>query len=95
MPVLNFSYADIKDADKFQEYVKAAARLMADINVEVVVRGQFSETYRGEGKSQHIAAVFRYPDMESAKAFYASEQYKPLIPIRDEACDMTIHFYDE
>ena len=95
MPVLNFSYATIKNADKFQAYVKAAAELMADMNVEVVVRGQYSETYRGEEKSAHIAAIFRYPDMETAKGFYTSKRYEPLIPLRDEACDMTIHFYEE
>lgn len=95
MSILNFSYADIKDIEKFKEYVKAAAILMEEDGVEVVVRGNFSTTMRGNGASPHIAAVFRYPDLESVEAFYNSEKYKALIPLRDAACDMTIHLYEE
>jgi len=76
MTVLNFSYADIKDAEKFQQYVQAAAALMAEFDVEVVVRGKFSTTMRGESRTPHIAAVFRYRDMAAVEAFYNSEKYK-------------------
>ena len=95
MAVLNFSYALIKDAAKFQDYIHAAAGLMVDAGIEVVVRGRFSHTMRGDERSQHIAAVFRYPDLESLERFYGSEDYKTLIPLRDEACDMTIEIYEE
>jgi len=95
MPVLNFSYADIKDNEKFKEYIKAAAVLMESANVEVVVRGNYSKTMRGDKCTPHIAGVFRYPDMATVEKFYSSDDYKALIPLRDEACDMTINFYDE
>lgn len=95
MSVLNFSYADIKNEDKFQQYVAAAAELMAEAGVEVVVRGSYTTTLRGETKVPHIAAVFRYADRQAVKAFYTSDAYKALIPLRDAACDMTIQLYDE
>lgn len=95
MSILNFSYADIKDTEKFKEYVKAAAVLMEEAGVEVVVRGNFSMTMRGEKCSPHIAAVFRYPNKAAVEGFYNSEKYKALIPLRDEACDMTINLYEE
>jgi len=95
MSILNFSYAVIKDMDKFQEYVKAAAVLMEEEGVEVVVRGKFSETMCGEDASAHIAAVFRYKDQAAVDAFYTSEKYKLLIPLRNDACDMTINLYEE
>lgn len=95
MTVLNFSYADVKDADKFQQYVQAAAVLMQEAGVEVVVRGRFADTMRGPEKSNHIAAVFRYSDMAAVEQFYNSEKYLAIVPLRDEACDMTIHLYEE
>ncbi len=95
MTVLNFSYATIKNAEKFQQYLEAAAALMEDANVEVVVRGGFSKTMAGGNSAPHIVAVFRYPDMAAAERIYTSEQYKALIPLRDEACDMTINLYEE
>lgn len=95
MPVLNFSYANIKDMEKFKEYVKSAAILMEEAGVEVVVRGNFSMTMRGDESAPHIAAVFRYTDKAAVDRFYTSEKYKALIPLRDEACDMTINLYEE
>lgn len=95
MPVLNFSYAKVKDVEKFKQYVEAAAPLLQEAGVEVVVRGNFSTTMQGDQCEPHVAAIFRYKDMESVEKFYTSEKYKPLIPLRDAACDMTIHLYEE
>jgi uncharacterized protein (DUF1330 family) len=95
LTILNFSYADIKDTDKFKKYIKAAAILMEEAGVEVVVRGNFSATMRGNKCSPHIADVFRYPDKDAVEKFYTSDKYKAIIPLRDEACDMTINLYEE
>ncbi|MES0884652.1 DUF1330 domain-containing protein [Roseibium sp. SCP14] len=95
MSVLNFSYATIKNAEAFSDYIRKASNLMAKEQVEVVVRGTYHETMRGAEKAQHVAAVFRYPDMETARTFYASKAYQELIPLRDTACDMEIQFYEE
>ncbi len=95
MPVLNFSYADVKDPQKFQDYVKAAAVLMEQSQVEVIARGQYKTTKRGNEEKPHVAAVFRYPDMEAVEAFYSSEAYQAIVPLRDEACTMSIQLYEE
>lgn len=95
MTVLNFSYATIKNAEKFQQYLEAAAALMEGADVEVIVRGEFSKTMAGDHTAPHIVAVFRYSDMAAAENIYTSAQYKALIPLRDEACDMTINLYEE
>jgi uncharacterized protein (DUF1330 family) len=95
MSVLNFSNAIIKDMDQFQQYVQAAAALMEEARVEVIARGKFSQTKRGDELMPHIAAVFRYKDLQSLEDFYTSEAYKKIIPLRDAACEMTIQIYDE
>lgn len=95
MSVLNFSYAEIKDRAAFQDYVRQAALLMQKLDVEVVVRGELAETKRGTEKPDHIAAVFRYPNLQSAHDFYESADYQALIPLRDKACEMSIYFYHE
>ncbi|MGH0001174.1 DUF1330 domain-containing protein [Pseudovibrio ascidiaceicola] len=95
MSVLNFSYAIIKDMDQFQQYVQAAAALMEEAGVEVIARGKFSQTKQGDELMTHIAAVFRYKDLQSLEDFYTSEACKKIIPLRDAACEMTIQIYDE
>ena len=95
MSVLSFNCATLKDGEAFKAYVQKAAVLMAEAGVEVVLRANYEATLRGDGKPPHIAAVFRYPDREAAEAFYAADRYQDLVPLRDRACDMTIHLYNE
>jgi uncharacterized protein (DUF1330 family) len=95
MPVLNFSYATVKDTAAFGDYVRKAAELMKDHDIEIVLRSSYRSTFRGDDKAAHVAAVFRYPDIESAMQFYESDAYQNLVPLRDAACDMEIRFYDE
>ncbi|WP_281545052.1 DUF1330 domain-containing protein [Grimontia sp. SpTr1] len=95
MSVLNFSYATIKDAEKFGEYVLAAKVLLDQAGVEVVVRGNCVGTFRGDKAEEHVTAVFRYRDIEAVERFYASPAYLELVPLRDESCEMTIVLYDE
>jgi len=95
MSILNFSYAEIKDAEQFQKYVSAAATLMEQHEVEVIVRGEYVKAMQGAEKAPHITAVFRYPNMDAARAFYESREYQAIVPLRDEACIMSIHFYKE
>ncbi|GAA6174432.1 DUF1330 domain-containing protein [Sulfitobacter pacificus] len=95
MPVLSFNYATLKDTGAFQDYVTKAASLMKAANVEVIVRAKYADTLLGKTKAEHVSAVFRYADMEAAKGFYSSEEYLKIVPLRDRACEMSIHFYDE
>lgn len=95
MSVLSFNYATLKDMDAFQEYVAKAANLMKAANVEVIVRAKYAETLLGHAKAEHVSAIFRYADMAAAKGFYSSEEYQKIVPLRDLACEMSIHFYDE
>jgi len=95
MTVLSFNYATLKDQEAFQEYVQKAAALMKMAGIDVVIRAKFSKTLLGTPKTDHVSAVFRYPDLDVAKAFYVSEPYKKIVPLRDKACEMSIHFYSE
>jgi len=40
-------------------------------------------------------AVVRFPDTAALKTWYQSPAYQALIPLRDEAVDMTLVAYEE
>ncbi|MEM7571091.1 MAG: DUF1330 domain-containing protein [Pseudomonadota bacterium] len=42
-----------------------------------------------------ISAVFEFPDMGAVEAWYTSDAYQALLPLRSEACDMDISVYAE
>ncbi len=95
MPILNISVATIHDRAAFDTYLERAGALMQACGVEVVARGTYIETLSGPAAPQHIGAVFRYPDLDAARAFFAAPAYRELIALRDRACDMTIRLYEE
>lgn len=95
MSILNVSIAKIKDESAFAQYVSQAAAIMADFDVQLVARGTFVEAISGCSASSSVSAVFRYPNIEVAKAFFASERYEAIVPLRERACDMTITLFEE
>lgn len=95
MPVLTIAFAEVRDAEKFQTYVGAAAPLMAEHGAEVVVRGRYVQSMLTEDMNGHVVGVFRFENLASAKAFYCSHRYQQLVPLSEEAADMTFHFYEE
>ncbi len=95
MPILNIVFTEIKDEEKLQAYIKAAGPLMLKNGGEVVVRGKYLKSMFGDDKGSHITAVFRFPDMASAENFYDCDEYRALIPTRDQGGKITFDFYEE
>ena len=95
MTVLNLSFAEIIDPELFEDYVERAGALMKDRGIEVVSRGRYVTSLAGHDLQPAVGAVFRYPDMATATSFFASKEYLALMPLRDKACRMTIHLFDE
>lgn len=95
MTVLNIAFAEIRDPEKMQDYIAAAAPLMKEYGAEVVVRGTYVKTLLGDEKPSHIIGVFRFADMVTAERFYSCDEYLALVPLRDAAGDMTFNFYEE
>ncbi|QLP98234.1 MAG: DUF1330 domain-containing protein [Rhodoblastus sp.] len=95
MAILNISTAAIKDADAFRDYVARAAVLLQAQGVEILARGRYVETLRGARPGDHIVAAFRFRDRDAVARFYESDDYAPLVALRDKACEMTIQLYEE
>jgi len=49
-----------------------------------LVRGGASETLEGDWQPKRLV-VLEFPSVDAAKAFYHSEQYKPLLDMRKKA----------
>lgn len=82
----------IKDKEKFGAYAQAAGATLAAHGGSVAKRGQFDQTLAGEG-AHHAVAVLEFADMDALNGWYQSADYQAIIPLRNEACDMTIVSY--
>ena len=83
----------VKDADKFAEYGKLAGASMQPFGGEVAIRGKVSETLTGSA-DHAMSAVIKFPDIAAAKSWYASDAYQQIIPLREEASDMSLVLHE-
>ncbi len=88
------STVTIRNKEKFQQYAEQAAATFAPYGGEPVLRGQFDAALAGNAEHQAVGIV-RFPDQAALKAWYDSEGYRALIPLRDEAAEMTLVAYSE
>ncbi len=86
------STVTVKDGAKFQEYAKRAAETLAAHGGELVLRGQLDDVLTGNADHRAVGIV-KFPDKDALAAWYGSNAYQALIPLRDEAADMTLVAY--
>jgi len=84
----------IKDPEKFQEYGAKAGQTFAPYGGKLVMRGKAEQALAGEVNHQGVSIV-GFPDMDALNSWYQSAEYQALIPLRDEAVDMTLITYNE
>ncbi len=80
---------NVRDAEKFQQYAKAAGESMQAFEGKVLTKGQKDKSLAGELNHKNVAVV-AFPDIEKLNAWYNSDAYQNLIPLRDEAADMML-----
>ena len=80
---------NIKIPEKFQEYAQHAAESMKPFGGELVVRGKKTKHLAGETHFENTA-VISFPDEASINGWYESESYQKIIPLRNEAAEITI-----
>jgi len=84
----------IKDPQKFADYGSRAGATFAPFGGELVIRGKAGETIVG-GSDHQAVGVVRFTDSAALNAWYHSADYQALIPLRDEAAEMTLVTYEE
>ena len=89
MPALLSVTIQLKNPDKFKEYVAQVPATMAPHGAKMLARGKISKMLSGEIPHQ-IEAVFEFPDEAALQAWHDSDAYQALVPLRQEAADMTL-----
>jgi len=82
----------VKDAGKLKLYSQGAAPTIAAVGGEMVLRGAMVQALAGAAEA-HNAGIIRFADMAAVERWYGSAAYQALIPLRDEACEMTLLAY--
>ncbi len=78
----------ITDMERYRQYMAAAPASLAAYGGEYVVRGGPHEVLEGDWQPARMAVV-RFPSMDAARAWYASELYQTA---RDKRLGTTEYF---
>jgi uncharacterized protein (DUF1330 family) len=75
---------DIHDPETYAVYRSQTAATIAPHGGRFIVRGGRIQNFEGEPPLPRIV-VIEFPSFDQAKAWYESEAYRKLIPIRQKA----------
>ncbi len=75
---------DIKDADKFKDYMKATPPIIKQFGGKFLVRGGDFEICEGSWNPKRFVLV-EFESMQKAKQFYNSPEYKSIKDLRQSS----------
>ena len=84
---------DVKNAERMDAYATAAGPTVLDHGGEFVAMGEKVEALVGDDTKQSVAMV-RFPDVATAKRWFASPEYAACKPLREEAAEMQFTLYE-
>ncbi len=81
MPAYLIANVDIKDAERFTEYMKSTPAIIKQFGGKFLVRGGDFEICEGNWNPKRLVVV-KFESMQKAKQFYNSPHYRAIIGLR-------------
>jgi len=94
MPAYLIGHIRVKDPDPWSVYVEGVRKSLLPFGAEVLFRGRLTSVLAGEQPCP-LTVVIKFPDDDALQAWFRSDDYQALIPIRDRAADVVIAAYEE
>lgn len=86
-------HVTVRDAALWEQYRAAVPATLEPYGGSVVFRGRCRAVLAGT-HSHRDAVVIRFPDVRSLDAWFESEAYQAIVPIRDRAADVVLLSYE-
>ena len=75
---------EVRDWDRYRDYMKHTPRVIARFGGRFIVRGAEMHTLEGPPETRRMV-VIEFPTRDQAKAFYASDEYGTVKALREGA----------
>lgn len=87
---------DIDDQRRFSEYAVATTPTLAKYGGHVALRGPISDVVEGplSTKEDTRLVVLEFDSLDSARRWYRSDEYRPLIELRESISASSVFFVD-
>ncbi|MBX3567537.1 MAG: DUF1330 domain-containing protein [Rhizobiaceae bacterium] len=80
------AHGTLKNPEKMLEYVDRSGPVVARFGGEFISVGAVKAVLTGSHRHKRTA-IFKFPDVASIEAWYNSDDYRALWPLRNEAGD--------
>lgn len=87
-------HSTVRDPDAFSFYARSVPATLARFGGTLLAKGKMEKVLAGEHQHMNVGMI-RFPSLDKAHEWYASDAYRALIPIRDAAAEMTVISYQE
>jgi len=77
---------DVKDPEPYAEYRRLAPPTMVPFGGRYLARGGEATVIEGQWTPKRMV-ILEFPDADAARAWYASEAYQKIVPIRQATTD--------
>ncbi len=94
MPALMISQVTVTDQEKFQDYFAQTRTIGAKYGAKAVARGNHAKTLNGDDDGHQMVVVVEFPSMEQLEAWYDSNEYKAIVPLREEGSHQHMVAYE-
>ena len=78
------AHIETKNLDAMKQYREKVFNIVSDHGGKYLVRGGKMESLEGDF-FQHRLVIIEFPNLHSAKGFYESVEYQPLLKLRMES----------
>lgn len=84
----------VKNPEAWAEYRNRVPDTLTQWNAEVILRGKLSSILAGEHAHMDTVVIL-FPNLQAVHDWYASSAYQALIPLRQQAAEMTLLTYEQ
>ena len=85
-------HISVKETDLWQQYVAGVQESLAPFSAKVIFRGKLVSVLAGTHEHD-LVVVIEFPEQATLDAWFTSDNYQALIPLRDKAATVVITTY--
>ena len=94
MPAYMISQVTVTDQEKFQSYLAQTQPIAAKFGARPVAMGAQARTLNGTNDGHQMVFVIEFPSMEQLEAWHHSDDYKAIVPLREEGSHQHMVAYE-
>jgi uncharacterized protein (DUF1330 family) len=81
MPAYVIAHIDVKDAERYKDYIQMSPVSIRKFGGEFIARGGKVEVFEGDWQPKRLV-LLEFPTAEAAKQWYESDDYAPAKALR-------------